>query len=75
VHLNPGDLLLLYTDGVTEVSTSDVALGERLMLETLRDSAGRSAAEVVEAVERAAVEVQSGEPRDDIALLAVRAQP
>jgi PAS domain S-box-containing protein len=74
-RLDPGDLLLLYTDGVTEVSTTDVDLGERLMLEALRESAGRPCAEVVEAVERAAVDAQEGEPRDDIALLAVRARP
>lgn len=74
-RLEPGDLLLLYTDGVTEVSTRDVDLGERLMLEALQASAGLSCAEVVEAVERAAVDAQEGEPRDDIALLAVRARP
>jgi hypothetical protein len=36
---------------------------------------GATAEEIVTAVEERAVELQGGEPRDDIALLAVRARP
>jgi serine phosphatase RsbU (regulator of sigma subunit) len=72
VRLERGDLLLLYTDGVLEVDPDQPALGERLLVETLRAHAGADAAEVVAAVERAAVRVQEGDPRDDIALLALR---
>ena len=74
LRLQPGELLLLYTDGVTEVRTSDVELGERELRATLASLAGASAEEVVEAVERRAVELQSGAPRDDIALVAVKAR-
>jgi serine phosphatase RsbU (regulator of sigma subunit) len=74
VKLAPGDLLLLYTDGVTEVRRRDVAFGERALRDVLAAHAGASADEVVAAVERSAVELQDGEPRDDIAVVAVRAR-
>jgi sigma-B regulation protein RsbU (phosphoserine phosphatase) len=73
--LRPGELLLLYTDGVTEVSTSDTTLGERELMATLGALAGASAEDVVAAVARRAVELQAGMPRDDIALLAIRSEP
>ncbi len=75
VRLHAGDLMLLYTDGVTELRTSDPEYGEARLLETLRRMAGASADAVVEAVEQAAVEAQEGPPRDDIALLALRVEP
>ena len=75
VRLHAGDLRLLYTDGVTELRTSDPEYGERHLLATLRGLGGRTAEAVVEAVERAAVGAQEGPPRDDIALLALRVEP
>ena len=72
LRLEAGDLMLLYTDGVTELRTSDPEFGERHLVETVGRMTGASADELVEAVERAAVEAQVGAPRDDIALLAVR---
>jgi serine phosphatase RsbU (regulator of sigma subunit) len=73
LQLQPGELLLLYTDGVTEVRTSDVGLGERELRATLATHAGASAQELVDALASRAVELQDGDPRDDIALLAIRA--
>jgi serine phosphatase RsbU (regulator of sigma subunit) len=72
LHLEPGELLLLYTDGVTEVRVSDVALGERELRATLAAHAADSAQDVVTAIARRAAELQGGRPRDDIALLAIR---
>jgi serine phosphatase RsbU (regulator of sigma subunit) len=73
LRLRPGELLLLYTDGVTEVRTSDVGLGERELRAALAAYTGGSAQELVTAVARRAVELQGGDPRDDIALLAIKA--
>jgi len=75
VRLHPGDLLLFYTDGVTEIRLSDPDLGERRLREVLAQCAGLGAQEVVCAVEAMAIDVQGGHPRDDIALLAVRVPP
>jgi serine phosphatase RsbU (regulator of sigma subunit)/PAS domain-containing protein len=74
LRLAPGELLLLYTDGVTEVRPSELELGERELRATLAAHAGASADEVVAAVERRAVELQNGRPRDDIALVAIRVE-
>ena len=75
VELSAGDTMLFYTDGVTEIRTEDAEYGERLLRRTLRDNADASVEEIVAAVERAAVGAQHGEPRDDIALIALRAIP
>ncbi|HYM59119.1 MAG TPA: SpoIIE family protein phosphatase [Solirubrobacteraceae bacterium] len=72
VRLEHGDLMLLYTDGVTELRTRDPQFGERRLAETLGGLRAASAAQVADSVERMAVELQDGPPRDDIALLAVR---
>jgi serine phosphatase RsbU (regulator of sigma subunit) len=74
-RLEPGDLLLLYTDGLTEVRRRDIERGERALRAALAASAGRSAEETVAAVERQAVELLGGRSRDDMALLALKVNP
>jgi len=70
VRLAPGDVLVLYTDGVTEARVGDGQLGEAGLAEIIAGAAP-SAAAVAEAVERVALAVQDGRQRDDIAVLAV----
>jgi sigma-B regulation protein RsbU (phosphoserine phosphatase) len=72
VELAAGDLLLLYTDGVTEAGAVGSEIGEEGLAELLAGLAGRDAESVVAAVEEAAVAIQDGQPRDDIALVALR---
>jgi len=71
VSLHPGDLLLLYTDGVTDAGPRHEMLGEAGLAKALTEVAGADPEELVECVERAAVDAQPGEPRDDIALVAI----
>jgi PAS domain S-box-containing protein len=71
--LEVGDTLLLYTDGVTEARVRSWELGEEGLVSLLEGCVGQAAAEIVETIERAVVGVQAGEPRDDIALLALQA--
>jgi serine phosphatase RsbU (regulator of sigma subunit) len=69
--LDRGDVLLLYTDGVTEAGPRSDQFGEDGLMELLARLAGRTPQAVVDAVEQAALDAQDGQPRDDIALLAI----
>ena len=71
VRLEAGDLLLLYTDGVTEAGPRRAPFGEHGLVTVLEGHAGETPQAVVDAVERAVVDAQPGKPRDDIALLAL----
>ncbi len=74
-RLEPGDTLLVYTDGVTERRRGIEQFGSARLLAAAAAAAGGPAATVVEAT-REAVERFSAEPMDDdVALLAVRAAP
>jgi sigma-B regulation protein RsbU (phosphoserine phosphatase) len=69
LRLLPGDVLLFYTDGVTEARRGRDFYGdERLLSAAARDG---SAAALVESLVREVVDFQAGRPRDDIAVLAV----
>ncbi len=74
-EMRPGDVMLLYTDGVTEAGPRGAPFGQTGLASLLCGLAGRAPQEVVDAVEAAVVGAQTGEPRDDIALLALRAGP
>jgi serine phosphatase RsbU (regulator of sigma subunit) len=72
-RLEPGEVFLAYTDGVTERRRGREQFGADRLLEVAAGAAGRSAKQVVAAI-REAVERFSGEPLDDdVALLAIRA--
>jgi serine phosphatase RsbU (regulator of sigma subunit) len=69
--LKPRDLMLLYTDGVTEAGPREAPFGQGGLSALIRGLAGRTPEQIVDAVEQAVVGAQVGEPRDDIALLAL----
>lgn len=73
LRLTPGDTLILYTDGVTEERDAQGAFGEEGIAAVLEGAAGASATEIVNRIERAVLAHGQGKPRDDIAILAVRA--
>jgi sigma-B regulation protein RsbU (phosphoserine phosphatase) len=77
VHLAAGDVLLLFTDGVTEAinATSELFSDDRL-LKTLGEAARRPAKDIVEHVVAGVRAFAGGTAQeDDITLLALRYTP
>ena len=73
-RLEPGDLLLLYTDGVIDARRAGLApCGEQRLHEALAAGAGGDAQAVLEGIDVALRAYAPGPPRDDKALLAIRA--
>ena len=72
-RLNPGDVLVSYTDGVTERRRGDEEFGHDRLLAALSGGGGRSAAAIVAGLRQAVVEFSPEPKRDDIAMIAVRA--
>ena len=75
VRLAPGDALVLYTDGVIELPGRNPWRGMTLLHETVGAATGASAEHLIERVTEATLEASAGTPRDDLALLVIRAQP
>ncbi|MEX2557890.1 MAG: SpoIIE family protein phosphatase [Actinomycetota bacterium] len=71
-ELQPGDALILYTDGVTEARGPSGDFGEAAFQELVSTCAGLDASSIAERIESTVLEFQGGEPRDDIALIVVR---
>jgi serine phosphatase RsbU (regulator of sigma subunit) len=73
-NLDPGDLLLLYSDGVTEaVDAADEEFGEQRLMDLATSLPGATAAAVVEAIRSAVESWTAGQPAsDDITVVAVR---
>lgn len=69
--LGPGDVVVLYTDGVTEAGAPADAFGERRLADLLAGLAGAGAEEIAGAVHDAALAHRPEPPRDDIAVLAL----
>ncbi|HET6794711.1 MAG TPA: GAF domain-containing SpoIIE family protein phosphatase [Acidimicrobiales bacterium] len=76
LRLEPGDALVLYTDGVTEArdDTGRLFGGWRLR-NLLASCAGRTADGVARRVELAVMDHQGGKAADDIAVLVLRVPP
>jgi phosphoserine phosphatase RsbU/P len=74
VQLRPGDTLLCYTDGITSArSPAGEWFGEDRLLEHLRNTAARPAAEVLRRILEDLEEFGKGKPRaDDMTLVILR---
>ena len=76
VDLAPGELIVLYTDGVTEVRAGrEEIFGHRDLAALLERCAGLPADAVAQHVQDAVLEAADGRPRDDIAVLVVGPTP
>jgi serine phosphatase RsbU (regulator of sigma subunit)/PAS domain-containing protein len=72
LELAEGDVLFFYTDGVTEARGTDLTFFEDRLADALAAVAGRSAAEVVRAVQELVTSFSAGDLKDDVTILAVR---
>jgi serine phosphatase RsbU (regulator of sigma subunit)/PAS domain-containing protein len=72
LELHKGDVLFFYTDGVTEARGSDLSFFEDRLADELAAVAGRSASDIVRAVQELVTSFSSGELKDDVTILAVR---
>ncbi len=70
-HLPPGDLLFLYTDGLTEARAEGELYGERRLFDFLASAGCRGAGEVVGRVLEEVVDFSGNHLRDDMAILAL----
>ena len=72
VRLDPGDTLVLYTDGLTDARAPRRILTDHGLAELLVSGLGLDPEDLAELLERHAT--QGEKPRDDIALLVIRAE-
>lgn len=74
--LGPEEVLVLYTDGVTEARDDDGGFfGEERLMALAAAHAAESATAIASALADAAVRFQHGFPRDDIAIVVLRRPP
>jgi phosphoserine phosphatase RsbU/P len=73
VHLEPGDSLILYTDGVTEAESDEgEEFGEERLAALLRKHAGLPAPALLQAIVDAVQKFSGREQEDDITLVVAR---
>jgi sigma-B regulation protein RsbU (phosphoserine phosphatase) len=76
IELEPGDTLVLYTDGVTEAPRFGRPFGQGHFMDIVKDYGIGSPGELVQAIRRSVdAWVPDGELRDDIALLVCQVTP
>jgi len=75
ITLAPGDLLVVYTDGVTEANdAAGEEFGEARLVETVRASLTLLPKDLVAAIQNAVQTFSSGEQSDDLTLVIARAR-
>jgi sigma-B regulation protein RsbU (phosphoserine phosphatase) len=70
--LLPGDVIVLYTDGIVEARHDREFFDENRLVDAVSRAAGLGAQEIADALVAAAVDFQAGAPRDDIAVVVVK---
>jgi sigma-B regulation protein RsbU (phosphoserine phosphatase) len=74
IHLAPGDLIVLYTDGITEAMDADEQLfGEARLQEAIMSKKGGSAQEILDAIIAATLDFIGDTPQaDDLTLFVIK---
>jgi sigma-B regulation protein RsbU (phosphoserine phosphatase) len=73
-QLDPGDLLVVYSDGVTEANRGEEEFGEVRLIDELRKNNRCPVAEIVPAILASVQQFSAGDQYDDLTLLAARAR-
>lgn len=73
--LAPGDAVVFYTDGLTDVRGPGGTFGEERLRELLADCRGMHAEAIAARLEAEVLAFLSGEARDDLAVLVLRVSP
>jgi sigma-B regulation protein RsbU (phosphoserine phosphatase) len=72
-EIHPGDVLVLYTDGVTEaMSPAGELFGMDRLHEVIRARAGEGAGAVLRGIRETAREFQEGRQTDDLTVVVVK---
>jgi serine phosphatase RsbU (regulator of sigma subunit) len=72
IFLGAGDTLVLYTDGVTEVSPLDDRFGPEVLADFVAGCAGCAAPVIARRIEEQVLEIGGGSARDDVAVVVLR---
>ncbi|HEY7282679.1 MAG TPA: GAF domain-containing protein [Actinomycetota bacterium] len=75
VDLGPGDVMVVYTDGVTDVPGAPEEHGEARLGAILVENRGASADEIADAIEREVMSPRQQARRDDVAFVIMRVLP
>jgi sigma-B regulation protein RsbU (phosphoserine phosphatase) len=75
VEIRPGDILTLYTDGITEsMNAARELFGEDRLKDVIRSRKGGTAAEIVRGIRETVGAFAGGEPDDDLTLVLLKGQ-
>jgi serine phosphatase RsbU (regulator of sigma subunit) len=73
--LQPGDTLVMYTDGITEApSPAGEEFGERRLVETIREHSREAASDLLSRIHAAVQQFSSGAQADDLTLVIAHAR-
>jgi serine phosphatase RsbU (regulator of sigma subunit) len=75
VHLDPGESLVCYTDGLLDRRAGRRSFGEEGIVKALYQGKGLTADDLANLIESEALAFVDDEPTDDMAVLALRAAP